>query len=863
MKKHTRIVAFVLALLTVVGTMSMTGFAAGTDESTDVTGGGITSLDKLNASGYIGSNDMIVYADFNGFTAGTNAGDDFNDTSGHSRVLASTTGTSFYGNYSTNTWGLFNTNLKDEYMTWYDDNGNIVLKYDATKEITDDSGHFNFYCNSWGNDNGPKDTDFVFQIDAKMGASTVKAAGLFYDLTTKGNHALVNLNSDGGLTVGGNYVGQLSADEYTTVAAYVSPTQGKYWVYINGANVNRAGYTYSNTEGTILKGIRCYQAKGENALMYFDNVQFYYVNRNGSKTYDSASYMGAEINNDNLSYVPKLNEILSSGYADVSDVLFYADFNQKTGDVIKLDKTVSKANSNMYGTGMLYTATNYEGENADNHVIDYAKWYTESDGNIALSFSGIPTGSENKETHLNVCPWGWGVDTSNADTDFVYQMSVKRTAETIWGGTFITMIFKDSTAKNRYDLRIASVDKAGNITVNGNVVGKLEKDKYTTIAVYVDPGELGVSGKYYVYIDGVNVTPDGCAFNSGITSGSCLNLVRCYQAQATSNEGVEFADNAMIFDDIMLYYVNNGASKTYTSNDYIGAKVSALGSSLSMDGMIGVNYYLKANSNYVSDDSALTATFTVNGNEQTETLVKVTTPVEGYKVTAYVPAAEMTQKITGKICDEDGNVLYNFETTTAKDVAMEYVNGDYPEKAKAAAKAMLNYAAAAQTYFGVDANNLANKELADQTVNYTNCKTPAFDLEYGFENETGITYYSSALKLEASTTVYHYFKIGDTVIDPTQFIVSVDGEAAVVEIKDRMLIVKIEGITASDLDKEHTVTIATRSDLRVTLKYSATKYMSDVVTHWSNSSDPKYSSVVPLVKALAVYNQAADAYAAG
>ena len=77
---------------------------------------------------------------------------------------------------------------------------------------------------------------------------------------------------------------------------------------------------------------------------------------------------------------------------------------------------------------------------------------------------------------------------------------------------------------------------------------------------------------------------------------------------------------------------------------------------------------------------------------------------------------------------------------------------------------MLNYGAAAQTYFGYNTDNLANDTEYmtddDRRVNPT-----GFD---GFEytlsgEEAGVTYYGTALSLKSELAIKHYFIIDESV----------------------------------------------------------------------------------------------------
>lgn len=102
---------------------------------------------------------------------------------------------------------------------------------------------------------------------------------------------------------------------------------------------------------------------------------------------------------------------------------------------------------------------------------------------------------------------------------------------------------------------------------------------------------------------------------------------------------------------------------------------------------------------------------------------------------------------------------------------------------------MLNYGANAQTYFGYNTENLANKSLSptdqDASLEYCNFE-PYKASETDDPSVTGITYYGSSLNLNTETNVKNYFEVeeghsieeftfsyatngrSDTVVEPVQ-----------------------------------------------------------------------------------------------
>ena len=110
-----------------------------------------------------------------------------------------------------------------------------------------------------------------------------------------------------------------------------------------------------------------------------------------------------------------------------------------------------------------------------------------------------------------------------------------------------------------------------------------------------------------------------------------------------------------------------------------------------------------------------------------------------------------------------------------------------------------------------------------------------------------------SLILESETVIFLRFKLTDGV---TADQLSVTGGSASTEGSD--LIVEIPNIAAKDLDKEYTVTIE-KDGATMTLKVFALTYVRSVLLRQSEMAE----ALLNTVKALYLYNQAANAYFPG
>ncbi|MBQ8297806.1 MAG: hypothetical protein IJX77_08500 [Ruminococcus sp.] len=270
------------------------------------------------------------------------------------------------------------------------------------------------------------------------------------------------------------------------------------------------------------------------------------------------------------------------------------------------------------------------------------------------------------------------------------------------------------------------------------------------------------------------------------------------------------------------------------------------GFSVSLDGNIKLNLYASVDYEALNDT---VITLTLGDNEPIEFTAYdcYNADTELCLFTIEVPAKDMATEI--RIDAVVGGGLWtDSRTVTVKEYAEEII-GDldaYGEEAAALAKAMLNYGAYAQEYFGYNTDNLANSGLSDEDKALgTVAVEESLKLVETGTLPDGVSYYGSSLLLKNKTIIRHYFVIEDGAEIPA---VS-DGWSALTE-KDGYYYTEITGITAADLDVAQTLTIGD-----YTLSYSPLSYAYAVL------SGEYKAALQNVVKALYLYNQAANAYA--
>ncbi|MDE7364202.1 MAG: hypothetical protein K2N27_04850 [Ruminococcus sp.] len=261
------------------------------------------------------------------------------------------------------------------------------------------------------------------------------------------------------------------------------------------------------------------------------------------------------------------------------------------------------------------------------------------------------------------------------------------------------------------------------------------------------------------------------------------------------------------------------------------------GHSISLDGNIGVNFYMELDKSVVKDENAYMQ-FTLPNNKESIVYIKdtKTDTIDGkeYRIfSCNVAPKEITDIITAQIITSDGRKgkVYEYSVKEYADYISDH-SGDYDKKTISLVNIMKDYGEYAKSYF----SNSETTDISEVTANNLT----------GFEKQTngnlpkGIDYYGSSLLLESNTTVRHYFKIAEgTDISKYNF-----------KTKGGYYYTDITGIPAGMLGTPQEKKIGDWS-----ISYSPMSYVYSVL-----KSDSENQNLVNLCKALYLYQQAAEAY---
>ena len=277
---------------------------------------------------------------------------------------------------------------------------------------------------------------------------------------------------------------------------------------------------------------------------------------------------------------------------------------------------------------------------------------------------------------------------------------------------------------------------------------------------------------------------------------------------------------------------------------------------------------------FASAQVALNEAFAIKLNVDEATLFEGATNIGAYVNGKFVAATngtvtvsdivakELTKEITVQpACTLDGAELRGAESTVSvAELLTGYVTDDPTDKTSNLAIATLNYAAAAQTYFGTE-GELANAALTDEQKALTYKNTYADGHKINIETGTDATAYGVKLILGDTVNIAVYFN-SDKDLTNGYSAVCKNGEETYsvkfvkVENSETLYKAIFEGFmpTAWDADLEFSVTDGEKT-VSETLTYSVTDYCARMQDYVENGV-----SVDPVVDAMLALYEAADAY---
>ena len=303
-------------------------------------------------------------------------------------------------------------------------------------------------------------------------------------------------------------------------------------------------------------------------------------------------------------------------------------------------------------------------------------------------------------------------------------------------------------------------------------------------------------------------------------------------------------------------------------SDGIGEHLA--GHSLSLNGNIGVNFYMELDADVIADPDAYMLFTLPNGKPQDVKIGQATTKtVSGktyYIFQCNVAAKEMTDTIKAQMFS--GNKSGQVYEYTVKDYAdylfanayeddgMTVKNQSYVD-AIPLVKAMLNYGSYSQTYFSHNTDALANADITDTDVSAITAET----VSKPYDSSTailpsGITLEGANLALESETVLNLYFSntTGKELTFTTSGNVTLDQKQDGTYTK-----VTITGIAAQYLDNDATVNVTVAGDdAAYSVQYSPMNYCYNTLSR--DTTATRTEALKDVMRAFYLYNQEAKTY---
>ena len=332
------------------------------------------------------------------------------------------------------------------------------------------------------------------------------------------------------------------------------------------------------------------------------------------------------------------------------------------------------------------------------------------------------------------------------------------------------------------------------------------------------------------------------------------------------------------------YYVDGDALHTDTEPQCLPASIAAhyfMRHSLSLNGDIGVNFYLKLTEAEINSgaevefelNGEVISTYTINKTRDANTIDGMTL----YKASCKVCAPEMADTITATLTIGGSDV--ETDTYSAKQYADVILSSDYEEKFLAKegnteddyaelatlVQTMLNYGAATQEQFvdeHPDNTVMANDDidydlvlLKPEELSALDMAVPDKDAINAQLEGTGLTYYGYTMLLHSETKLRFYFQKADPDTDITGIHLSITaGQNTVTynaqNYNKKYAYVEVPAIPAYELNNVYTLTVGDKN----LGSYSALTYVKDVLTDNELASD---DPLVATATAIYRYHKAA------
>ncbi len=259
------------------------------------------------------------------------------------------------------------------------------------------------------------------------------------------------------------------------------------------------------------------------------------------------------------------------------------------------------------------------------------------------------------------------------------------------------------------------VSDSGSFTMTGGAVQ--DNSAYLGSDIYLNDVGMTISGSPVA--DSVYVTSPVITVSGNLTDKAYMGLTCSNNSVGNAlTSGLNGNGTAANFFSAKNNYTVKQNADGEVCLTAVGEQLE--GYSLSLEGDIGVKFYMTLDDSIVNSDSAYMQFELPNGDKPTVYVKDVKDSpavIDGntyYVFKCNVAAKEMTAPITAQIKDGDNaGTLYTFTVKDYADYLLKNTNVAEYEKAAPLVMAMLNYGAYAQEYFSYNTEALANEGFSE------------------------------------------------------------------------------------------------------------------------------------------------------
>ena len=516
---------------------------------------------------------------------------------------------------------------------------------------------------------------------------------------------------------------------------------------------------------------------------------------------------------------------------------------------VKVDKSGAVFPANASGMFKAFpNLTDVDLSGADTgQVTDMSMMFSDCDKLASVSMSGVDTGSvTNMGGMFAHCDELKYVDLSGVDTSLVTNMN-----KMFWSCPLLVRIFAGS-AWNA-DTATGEDMFAGCSALKGSSGTTFDDNNTDQFYARIDGGTESpgyLTGKYAVTVDDGVINGTVTAKYSFALPGTIVSLTvkpkDDYKIGSVSVNGKELPAPYNVYE-FEMPAEDVKITANFTFSDGVGARL--VGHTLSLDGDIGVNFYMELAPEIAASQTAYllftipsgSETFStkVYVNEQSDAAMPHAEKKGSYHVFKCNAAAkEMNSLIKAQIFDGDEHGLeYTYSVKDYADYLLDHVN-DNEEFAKAAplVRAMLTYGDYAKAHF----SKTAADALADVEINAP---------ETAFALPVGVSFAGATLSLRSETTLSLYFTSENN--SPLTF--TCNSKTVETVSSGGYQIARIRNIASAELQNSFTLKI--NGDYSAA--YSPMNYCANVLALETTDDNRSLQNVV---KSLYLYSAAANLY---